>query len=92
MPPPTFTTSVSPRMMLHGLDRHGDQVRDHLRKAGLVALAGRLRADDDVDVAVGTQPLMPRLLLGRTDRGLNVVREPEAEKLAALALPRACAA
>ena len=36
-----------------GLDRHREQIGRHLREARLVALAARLRADHDVDAAVG---------------------------------------
>ena len=36
-----------------GLERHRDQVGDHLGEAGLVALAARLGADDDIDTALG---------------------------------------
>ena len=50
-PPPTLTTSVSPMMMLHALDRHVKQIGDHLGEARLVALPARLRADDDIDAA-----------------------------------------
>ena len=35
-----------------GLDRQVQQVGDHLREAGLVALAARLRADHHVDAAL----------------------------------------
>ena len=38
------------------LDRHRDQVGDHLREARLVALAARLRADHHVDAAVRASP------------------------------------
>ena len=64
-------------------DRHVQQVRDHLREAGLVALAGRLGADDDVDAAFRLDG-DAGLLLGRADRGLDVVGQPKAEQLAAL--------
>ena len=47
-PPPTLTMSVSPRMIVHLLDRQAQQIGDHLREAGLVTLARRLRADHHV--------------------------------------------
>ena len=34
----------------HALDRHVKQIGDHLRETRLVALPGRLRADDDIDM------------------------------------------
>src|SRR5262245_51032257 len=68
---------------LHLLDLHLDQGRYALREARLMALPGRLRADDDIDAAF--RPYINlRLLLRRTDRGFHVVAEPEAEELAAL--------
>src|SRR4029077_4400500 len=60
----------------------GDQVRNDLRKTGLMALAGRLSADDDVDMSVDTN-LELGLLPWRADRRLNAVCEPESEKFAA---------
>ena len=41
---------------LHALDRHAQQVGDDLREARLVALAARLRADDDVDASFAAAP------------------------------------
>src|SRR5262249_60082609 len=51
------------------------------REARLVALAARLRADDDVDASLRPHA-DPRLLVGRADRGFDVVRKPAAEELA----------
>ena len=68
---------------LHAFHRHVQQIGHDLREAGLMALAARLRADDDVDASFRTHG-DPRLLVGRADRGLDVVREPAAEQLAAL--------
>ena len=48
-------------------DWNGDQVRNDLRKTGLMALAGRLSADDDVDMSVDTN-LELGLLPWRADR------------------------
>src|SRR5262247_833703 len=63
-------------------DRHMKQVGYDLRKTRLVALAARLRADDDVHASLRPHG-DARLLVGRADRGFDVVREPAAEKLAA---------
>src|SRR5262249_56269663 len=46
-----------------------------------MALAARLRADDDVDASLRAHA-DPRLLVGRADRGFDVVRKPAAEELA----------
>src|SRR5262245_36531007 len=67
---------------VHALDRHMKQVGYDLRKTRLVALAARLRADDDVHASLRPHG-DARLLVGRADRGFDVVREPAAEKLAA---------
>ena len=83
VPPPARTTSVSPMMMLHALERHLQQVRHDLRETRLMALPGRLGADDDVDAALGLDG-DAGLFLGRADRGLDVIGEAEAEQLAAL--------
>src|SRR5262249_60990105 len=48
-------------------DRYGDQVRNYLRKTSLMALAGRLSADDDVDMTIETN-LESSLLRWRADR------------------------
>ena len=50
-PPPTGTSRCRPgsRRMLS--KRHAEPFGDELREAGLVALAGRQRADHDVDRA-----------------------------------------
>ena len=63
----------------HGLDRYMEQVRHDLREAGLVALPGRLGADDDVDAAFRLDR-DAGLFLGRADRGLDVIGESEAEQ------------
>ena len=68
---------------LHGFNWHGDQVSDHLRKAGFVALSSRLGADNHLDAAIRTH-VDARLLFGCTDRGFNIVGQTEAQKLAAL--------
>ena len=68
---------------LHLLDRHVEQVGHDLREARLVPLPARLGADHHVDAALRAHVDL-RLLLGRADRGLDVVGEPEAEQLAAL--------
>src|SRR4030081_2446420 len=47
-----------------------------------MALAARLRPNDDVDTSLRTHG-DPRLLVGRADRGLDIVRKPAAEQLAA---------
>ena len=48
-------------------DWNGDQIRNDLRKTGLMALAGRLSTDDDVDMAIGSN-LELSLLPWRADR------------------------
>ena len=68
---------------VHGLDRHLQQIRHDLREARLMALPGRLRADDDVDAALGLDG-DAGLFLGRADRGFDVVGEAEAEQMPAL--------
>ena len=80
-PPPTLTMSVSPRMM-HLLDGHLDHVGNDLGEARLVTLAARLRADHDLDPAVRLHLDLGALLRG-ADRELDVIREAEAEQLAA---------
>ena len=82
-PPPTLTTSVSPRMIFTVSTGTRSRSDDDLGEARLVALAARLRADHDVDAALRPHR-DPRLLVGRADRGFDVVGEPEAEQLAAL--------
>ena len=67
----------------HAFDRHLQQIRHHLREAGLVALPGRLRADDDVDAALGLDG-DAGLFLGRADRGLDIIGEAEPQQSAAL--------
>ena len=49
---------------VHALDRNMQQVGDHLRKARLVALAARLRADDHIDVPFAARTLMRACSLG----------------------------
>ncbi len=66
----------------HALDRQPHEVRHHLREARFVALAARLRADDDVDIAFRPHR-DARLLVRRSDGGLDVIGEPAAEQLAA---------
>src|SRR6516162_3007653 len=46
-----------------------------------MALAARLRADDDIHASLRAHA-DPRLLVGRADRGFDVVRKPAAEELA----------
>ena len=67
---------------LHGLHRHVQQIGHDLGEAGLVALAARLRADHDIDASLRPHG-DPRLLVGRADRGLDIVRKAAPEQLAA---------
>ncbi len=67
---------------LHGLDRHVQQVRDHLREARLVALAARLRADHHIDAALGPH-VDAGLFVRRADRRLDVVGKAAPQELAA---------
>ncbi len=69
---------------LDGLDRDLEQIGDHLRKARLVPLPARLRADHHID-APFRQDREPRLLVGGPDRGLDVIGKAAPEQLAALA-------
>ena len=56
------------------LDRHAKQLRRYLGEAGLVPLPGRLRADHDIDPALGHRDL--GALARRADRGFDVIGEP----------------
>ena len=51
VPLPEAIFAVSPPMNMIVLRVHAEQVGHHLREAGLVALAGRLRADRELDLA-----------------------------------------
>ena len=68
-PPPTCTTSVSPRMNVHALDWNMQQIGNHLRKARLVALTAWLRTDDRIDAPLRSHA-DARLLMGSADRGI----------------------
>ena len=81
-PPPTFTTVGVAVDDFDGLVRHMKQIGNHLRKAGLMALPVRLRADHGIDTAIRMH-LDLRLLLRRTDRRLDVIGESAAQKFAA---------
>ena len=70
------------------LERDLQQIRHDLREARLMALPGRLGADDDVDAALGLDG-DARLFLGRADRGLDVIGEAEAEQTCRASWPRA---
>ncbi len=68
---------------VHGLDRQVQQIGRDLREARLVALAARLGADHHADPAVRPHHDFGTLLR-RADRGLDVIRKPETQQLAAL--------
>ena len=67
----------------HGLTRHAQQVGDDLCETGLMALPGRLRADDHIDKAVSPHG-DASLLFGRADGGFDIIGEAASEQLAAL--------
>ena len=66
-----------------GFDRQHQQIGSDLGKAGFVALAARLRADDDADAALRLDRDLGALAR-RADRGLDVIGQPETEQPAAL--------
>ena len=82
-PPPTFTTSVSPRMML--TFSTGTARRSDTTCAKLVSWPCPLGW---VPMTTSTRPsgrtVISRLLLRRADRGFDVIGEAAAEQLAAL--------
>ena len=83
VPLPEAIIAVSPPMKLISSGVHAEQVRHHLREAGLVALAGRLRADRRA------RPCRRRhrhldALVRDADRRLDVVGDADAAQPAAL--------
>ena len=66
----------------HAILRHAEPFADQLRKAGLVALAARHRADDDLDRAFG-QYRYDDALLRRAALRFDIAAEPDAAPPAA---------
>ena len=67
---------------VHPVERHVQEVSNNLGKAGLVALAARLRADDDIHASVRPH-CDPRLLDRSTDRGFDIIGKPAPEQFSA---------
>src|SRR5689334_5773798 len=68
---------------VYGFDRDANEIGNHLREAGFVALARRLGTDHNLDAIVRTH-LDSGLFFRRSDRGLDIVCEAEPQELAAL--------
>ncbi len=83
VPLPEGIFAVSPPMKTMSSGCTPKQVGHHLGEAGLVALAGRLRADREFDLAFRLHRDLDALVRD-ADRRLQVVRNADAAQLAAL--------